>query len=60
MQLSDIERDTNAIQEASDETKFQEHLKKISRLPKWKKKELLEMIEKADFGFEDIARIFGA
>jgi len=59
MQLSDVLEDTNAIQEAIDETNFQKRLAIKSRLPKWKKIELLEQIKKSEFGLEDIFRIFG-
>jgi hypothetical protein len=57
MQLSDVLEDTDAIEEAILETSFQARLKKLSRLPKWKKEEELERLINQEFGFEDVIRI---
>ena len=40
MQLCDVLKDTDAIQGACDEADFQKHLKELSELPKWKRKQL--------------------
>jgi hypothetical protein len=58
MQLSDVLKETDAIEDAIEEVEFEKRLKKLDSLPAWKKKELLEQIKKSEFGFEDICRIF--
>ena len=59
MQLSDILKDTDAIHDAISEMKFQAYLKKISELPDWKKGEIEKEVNKRDFTWGDLARIFG-
>lgn len=59
MQLSDIFEDTNPIMDALDETLFQEHLRKLSELPDYKKKEVEKIIRNSEFGLYDMIKIFG-
>ena len=58
MQLSDILEDTDPVLEALDEMLFQKHLRKLSRLPDWKKREAEETIKKQDFTFYDLMEIW--
>jgi len=57
MQLSDTISNTDAIEEACDETRFQQYIEKIDALPLWKKKELEEEMRRYEFTLSDIVRI---
>jgi hypothetical protein len=47
--LSDVLDDSDAIDEAVDEVEFQSRLKKLSKLPSWKRRELMrDMIVSLD------------
>jgi len=58
MQLSDILEDTNAIDDAIDEVKFQKYLRWLSGLPDWKKRELASLLDRQRFTFADLEGIF--
>ena len=57
MGLDDIFEDSDPIQEAIDELLFQEHLKKLSELPDWKKKEVEKELKFQETGVLDLGEI---
>jgi hypothetical protein len=59
MQLSDVFEPTDPVEEAAAEMRFQQRLKKLSRIPEWKKAERLQELSGEEFGFQDLIRIFG-
>ena len=48
----------SAVDEVIDDMKFEEHLKKLSELPDWKKAELWKKVKDEEFGLGDLTRIF--
>jgi len=46
MQLSDILKDTDAIQEAVEDVWFQKHLKELSKLSDWQKNDRAKKIRR--------------
>lgn len=58
MQLADVFEDSDAVLDALREMLFQEYLKKLSKLPDWKKEEVEKAIIAKDLTFQDLVRIF--
>ena len=47
------------VRDAVEDQRFEERLKKLSELPKWKKQELWDQMKMNELMFSDIKRIFG-
>ena len=53
MQVSDVLENTDVISEIANEFRFKKHLKKLSNLPDWKKKEIEQYIYDREFAEEN-------